>query len=90
MGGNVVLVLGPKWRLHYYAHLKEIKTSRFSFVSSGSPIGSVGTTGNAVGKPAHLHYTIATVIPYPWRMDTDPQGWKKMFYLDSSKYLNRN
>src|SRR5688572_10525611 len=21
-GGNVILVLGPKWRLHYYAHLK--------------------------------------------------------------------
>lgn len=30
MGGNVVLVLGPKWRLHYYAHLQEIKTSQFS------------------------------------------------------------
>src|SRR5688572_3446538 len=26
MGGNVVLVMGPKWRLHYYAHLREIKT----------------------------------------------------------------
>jgi len=87
MGGNVVLVLGPKWRLHYYAHLKEIKTSRFSFVRSGSPIGSVGTTGNAAGKPAHLHYAISTPIPYPWRVDGDPQGWKKMFYLDPSKYL---
>jgi len=26
MGGNVVLVLGPKWRLHYYAHLDRITT----------------------------------------------------------------
>ncbi len=26
LGGNVVFVLGPKWRLHYYAHLHEIKT----------------------------------------------------------------
>jgi murein DD-endopeptidase MepM/ murein hydrolase activator NlpD len=23
VGGNVVLILGPKWRLHYYAHLKD-------------------------------------------------------------------
>ena len=90
MGGNVILVLGPKWRLHYYAHLKEIKTSRFSFVGTGTAIGSVGTTGNAAGKPAHLHYTIATLIPYPWRIDTDPQGWKKMFYLNPSRYLNKS
>ena len=24
-GGKCVLVLGPKWRLHYYAHLNEIR-----------------------------------------------------------------
>ena len=24
-GGNVVFILGPKWRIHYYAHLDEIK-----------------------------------------------------------------
>src|SRR6201986_578528 len=28
LGGNVVLVLGPKWRMHYYAHLQEIGTHR--------------------------------------------------------------
>ena len=31
-GGNVVFIPGPKWRVHYYAHLDEIKTKRFSFV----------------------------------------------------------
>ena len=30
-GGNVVLVLGPKWRLHYYAHLKTIDTKMIFF-----------------------------------------------------------
>src|SRR5688572_17523142 len=81
-GGNVVLILGPKWRLHYYAHLDSITTGTFSFVSTGTNIGTVGATGNAAGKPPHLHYTIRTMIPYPWQMDKSVQGWKKMFYLN--------
>jgi murein DD-endopeptidase MepM/ murein hydrolase activator NlpD len=87
MGGNVVLVLGPKWRLHYYAHLKEIGTSPFAWVSGKDVIGAVGTTGNAAGKAPHLHYSITTLIPYVWRVDGDPQGWKKMFYLNPIEYL---
>ena len=81
-------VLGPKWRLHYYAHLDSIKTSMFAPVSRNSVIGTVGTSGNAVGKPPHLHYTLVTLVPYPWRMDQSRQGWKKMFYLDPIEYLN--
>jgi peptidoglycan LD-endopeptidase LytH len=87
MGGNFVMVLGPQWRLYYYAHLKEIKTSRFSWADKGEVIGTVGTTGNAKGKAPHLHYTIKTLIPYFWRMDSSKQGWKKMFYLDPDEYL---
>ena len=86
--GNVVLILGPRWRLHYYAHLKDINASTFTWVSKADEIGTVGTTGNAKGKPAHLHYSIVTLIPYPWRIDNDEQGWKKMFYLNPSTYLN--
>lgn len=88
MGGNIVLVLGPKWRLHYYAHLKEIKTSAFSWASRGEIIATVGTSGNAKGKEPHLHYSIVTLIPYIWNVDTDHQGWKKMFYLNPIDYLN--
>lgn len=32
-GGNVVFILGPRWRIHYYAHLDKIKTNTFSIVS---------------------------------------------------------
>lgn len=88
MGGNVVLVLGPKWRLHYYAHLDETRKSAFSFVNKKSIIGTVGATGNAAGKPPHLHYSILTMVPYPWRMDSDRQGWKKMFYLNPIAYFD--
>jgi len=87
MGGKFVLVLGPKWRLHYYAHLNELKTSSFSFVNKNSTLGTVGTSGNAVGKPPHLHYSILTIIPYVWRIDSDKQGWRKMFYLNPMEYF---
>lgn len=88
-GGKFVLILGPKWRLHYYAHLNELTSSSFSHVNKKTKIGTVGTSGNAAGKPPHLHYSILTIIPYVWRMDTDEQGWKKMFYLNPIDYIRK-
>ncbi len=87
LGGNVVLVLGPKWRVHYYAHMESSTVSSGDFVSRGEGIGMVGDSGNASGKPSHLHYVILSVIPYPWLADTGTQGWKKMFYLDPNAKL---
>ncbi|MDX1960278.1 MAG: M23 family metallopeptidase [Leptospiraceae bacterium] len=82
MGGKVVLILAHDLKIHYYAHLKEIQVPSYSLVKTDVPIGSVGTSGNALGKPPHLHYTIFTLIPYIWRMDFDREGWKKMFFLN--------
>jgi murein DD-endopeptidase MepM/ murein hydrolase activator NlpD len=89
LGGNVVYVLGPRWKIHYYAHLNETRTSTLSMLSSGDVIGTVGTTGNAKGKPPHLHYTMQTIFPFFWRADRSVQGWKKMFYLNPIPYLNK-
>ncbi len=86
-GGNVALILGPKWRLHYYAHLHELKKPSLSFVNTASVIGTVGTSGNAADKSPHLHYSILTIIPYVWRVDSGKQGWKKMFYLNPIYYF---
>ena len=86
-GGNVVLILDPKWRLHYYAHLKLSTVQRFSFVFGGETVGLVGSTGNASGKSPHLHYSIVTIVPYPWKVTTETQGWKKMFYLNPHEQL---
>ena len=88
-GGKFVLILGPKWRLHYYAHLDEIKTERFAFVTQDTEIGTVGNTGNAINTPAHLHYGIGTLVLYPWRIDRAPLGWQKMFYLNPIDYLTK-
>jgi peptidoglycan LD-endopeptidase LytH len=87
MGGKVVAVLGPKWRIHYYAHLQEIHTSGLSLVKAGRQIGTVGTSGNARGTPPHLHYSIGTTLPYIWKADNGHHGWLKMFYLNPLDYL---
>lgn len=86
-GGKTVLILGPKWRLHYYAHLDKITTHPLALVGHKTQIGTVGNTGNAVSTPAHLHYSIYTLIPYPWRIDNEPLGYKKMFYLNPIDYF---
>jgi len=87
MGGNAIAVLDRKWRLHYYAHLATIETKSLYWASRGKVIGLVGDSGNAAGKPPHLHYSIITLIPYPWRWSTEPQGWKKMFFIDPTEVL---
>jgi peptidoglycan LD-endopeptidase LytH len=87
VGGKVVLMIGPRFRLHYFAHLDSIEVGVARPVASGHVLGHVGNTGNAAGKPPHLHYAIVTPIPYPWRIDSSTQGWKKMFYLDPGAWL---
>jgi len=86
-GGTVALVLGPKWRVYYYAHLDVLTTRTGSWLSRGEALGTVGATGNAAGKQPHLHFTVMTLIPYPWLMTRQSQGWKKMFYLDPGKMI---
>lgn len=88
MGGNVVVALGPKWRLHYYAHLDTTQAGFFSLLAPGTSIATVGDSGNAAGKPPHLHYTVLSLLPLPWRATAQTQGWKRMFYLDPGPIVN--
>lgn len=85
-GGNVVAVLGPKWRIHYYAHLESSQVGGF-VVARGQVLGSVGTSGNAAGKPPHLHYAVLSLLPRPWHFTKGTQGWKRMFFVDPSHIL---
>jgi len=86
-GGKVILVLTPRGWLHYYAHLEHMQTKPGAWVVASEPIGGVGATGNAAGKPAHLHYSVLTLVPRPWEMRWAPQGWKRMFYRDPGRLL---
>jgi len=90
LGGNVVAVLGPQWRIHYYAHLTETGVGTGTFVQKGAPIGSVGTTGNAVGKPPHLHYSIVTLVPHIWRYSAESHGFWRMWYLNPDEELRKH
>jgi murein DD-endopeptidase MepM/ murein hydrolase activator NlpD len=86
IAGNYVYLLGPKWRIYYFAHLDSIST-RSTFIASGKPLGLVGSTGNAEGKPPHLHLSVYTPFPYFWLYDNYAiEGWKKMFYLNPLIY----
>ena len=86
-GGKVIVALGPRWRVHYFAHLSKIDSNAGFFISKGEEIGEVGATGNAMGKQPHLHYSIVSLIPMPWRIDSSTQGYKKAFYLNPIEYF---
>ena len=60
LGGRQVWVLGPARERHYYAHLEDWQAGLKAgdVVEPGTPLGRVGTSGNARGTPPHLHYGI--------------------------------
>ena len=71
LGGNVVKILGPGFRVHYFAHLDGFgQLDERGLIRRGDVVGFVGDTGNARGTPPHLHYGIyvlpgRAVNPYP-------------------------
>lgn len=87
LGGRVLAILGPKWRIHYYAHLGNTIVKTGTFVKTSEAIGTVGNSGNAKDKAPHLHYSIISLFPHIWNSDLSTQGWKKMFYLNPSDHL---
>jgi murein DD-endopeptidase MepM/ murein hydrolase activator NlpD len=78
LGGKVVLVLGPNYKMYYYAHLDTIMTHKLSLLKVGEQIGKVGNTGNAKFTPAHLHFSIRNFFPY-----------KQGSYVDPVPFLNK-
>ena len=60
LGGRQVWVLGPAGERHYYAHLDDWAPALAEghVVQPGTPLGTVGNTGNARTTPPHLHYGV--------------------------------
>lgn len=88
LGGNVALLITPRGWLHYYAHLNRIDARQGRWLAAGAPVGTVGATGDAVGRPAHLHYSVLTLIPRPWDIHLGEQGWKRMFYRNPDHLIS--
>lgn len=86
-GGNVIIGLGAKWRIHYFAHLKTINPDIGILMKAGEVMGSVGDSGNAKGKPPHLHFSIFSLLPRPWAIDSATQGYKKAFFINPIVYF---
>lgn len=88
-GGNYLYIIGPKFRVYYFAHLNTKGVSSLSFVKKGAQIGTVGNSGNAIGAPYHLHFSIFSLFPIIRNYSSKQAlGWMKMFYLDPLKSLN--
>lgn len=86
-GGKVIAVLSARGWLHYYAHLDRFAVEAGSWVQAGEVIGAVGNTGNALGKPAHLHYSIVSPAPRLLSFRAGPQGWRSLFYRNPDALL---
>lgn len=62
LGGQTVSVVGAGGRTYYYAHLDSYapRIVAGDYVTKQTLLGYVGTTGNAVGTPPHLHFGVYT------------------------------
>jgi len=79
LGGHTVSVIGAGGRVYYYAHLDSYAPQ----IAGGDPVttrtvlGYVGSTGNAVGTPPHLHFGVYTtsgaINPLPLLTDRPPE-----------------
>jgi len=87
MSGKFVLGLDRSMRVHFFAHMKSVSSHQFDITFTGDKIGRVGDTGNAAGKPPHLHYGIASFVPQLWKMSSGTLGHLRAFYLDPSEYF---
>jgi LysM repeat protein len=68
IGGKQVKLMGVDGSTYYYTHLDGFGAA--GRVAAAQVIGYVGTSGNAVGGPSHVHFEVhpgggAAVNPYP-------------------------
>lgn len=80
LGGHVAHLRMPSRAYFYYAHMQGFEGADRT-VKAGDVIGYVGTTGNASGGPAHLHFEAhpdgtsrGFVDPYPALTAVAPHG----------------
>lgn len=72
LGGQSLWILGTSGTRYYYAHLSAyaVGLTVGMAVTAGQVVGAVGTSGNAAGGAAHVHFEVhpgggAPIDPYP-------------------------
>jgi murein DD-endopeptidase MepM/ murein hydrolase activator NlpD len=88
VSGKLVLAIDRSLRIHFFAHLQSIKTEQLAFLDVGEAVGTVGDSGNAKGKPPHLHYGLASTIPRPWLITSQTLGQLRAFYLNPETHFS--
>lgn len=82
LGGQTVSVIGAGGRSYYYAHLDSYAPhiAEGDYVTRQTVLGYVGTTGNAIGTPPHLHFGVyapgGAMNPLPLLSDRTPAAKK--------------
>lgn len=71
LGGNVVNIQHANGVRSYYAHCSTVVVNKGDKVDNNTVIATVGTTGNAINGPPHLHF----------------QVWKDNQIQDPAKYF---
>ncbi|MFN2491724.1 MAG: M23 family metallopeptidase [Pyrinomonadaceae bacterium] len=73
-------MIGTGGRVYYYAHLERYapQLAEGNYVTTRTVLGYVGSTGNAVGTPPHLHFgvyesTRGAMDPLPLLNDRPPE-----------------
>jgi peptidase M23-like protein len=95
LGGQTVSVIGAGGRVYYYAHLDSYAPhiEEGDYVTTKTPLGYVGTTGNAAGTPPHLHFGVYTprgaTNPLPLLSDR-PQEESLVSKITQRKKRSRN
>jgi murein DD-endopeptidase MepM/ murein hydrolase activator NlpD len=77
-GGTVAYLTTADGTKYYYAHLDEFVGKSPRPVKTGEVIGTVGNSGNAIGKATHLHFQVSlagigTVNPFPLLQEVGPK-----------------
>jgi murein DD-endopeptidase MepM/ murein hydrolase activator NlpD len=88
VSGKLALAIDRSLRIHFFAHLQSIKTEQLAFLDVGEAVGTVGDSGNAKGKPPHLHYGLASTIPRPWLITSQTLGQLRAFYLNPETHFS--
>ena len=61
----MIVVLGPRWKLHEYMHLKESFVKWGQIVGHDTVIGLLGKTGNAAKTPPPALHDSDTHTAFP-------------------------
>jgi peptidoglycan LD-endopeptidase LytH len=88
VGGHYLYILGYDLRTHYYAHLDTLLIYDYGMIDRNTVIGRVGSSGNAIFRPPHLHYSIYSIAPNLLSLfSSDTLKLTRMFYVDPYKLL---